>query len=61
MYTNTNVYEGSKLDNLGMIFNYGSPGEVSINVRKMVLEILIELEVPGEREDTPVESYLFGS
>ena len=53
-YTTANVYEGSKLDCLGMIFNYGSPGEVSIDMSKMVLE------VPEEaRRDTPAASHLF--
>ena len=58
-YTKANVYEGSKLDYLGMIFNYGLPGEVSIDMSKMVLEFLNELEVPEEaRRDTPAASHL---
>jgi len=43
-YTKSNVCEGSKLDYLGMIFNYGSHREVS----KMVLEFLKEFDVPEE-------------
>ena len=43
-----------------MIFNYGLPGEVSIDMSKMVLEFLNELEVSEEaRRDTPAASHLF--
>jgi hypothetical protein len=59
-YSKANVYEGSSLDYLGMIFNFIIPGEVSISMGNMVAEFLQELNVPDDaRAESPAASYLY--
>ena len=59
-YSKANVYEGSSIDYLGMIFNFSIPGEVSISMGNMVSEFLQELAIPDDaRAESPAASYLY--
>ena len=59
-YTKENVYEGSNLDYLGMLFTFKPNGQVTIDMSSMVNEFLKELEVHDEaRARTPAAMHLF--
>ena len=58
-YSKANVYERLTLDNLGMLFNFSIPGQVSISMGKIVQEFLDEVAVAvNERAETPAAHHL---
>ena len=44
-YAKVNVYDGQVIDNLGMLFNYSIPGQVSICMGNMINEFLVDVGV----------------
>ena len=55
-----NLYEGPTIDYLGMLFDFGLPGEVSISMGNMIGEFLQELDVADDAHaESPAASHLY--
>ena len=55
-----NAYEGSTIDYLVMLFDFGLPGKVSISMGIMVNEFLQELDVADDAHaESPAASHLY--